>query len=373
MASNTRHRRRATAAIARSLMIVFALSQAGCDGVTTSQARIPDAVDPELSVPIIEFTTTEIDLGQVPTNLKEPATASFRFRNAGGSPLLIDEVSRDCLCAAAEVAPTTLPPGTDGVVRLKLRRESPRASAATITLRSNDPIYPDTRLSIKWHVIGPVEFEPVSLDFGNIAPNDSKTQSVRLLHHFEKNEPRASKIAKIDCEPGDWLTAEVGSHTAAGDTREDFEIVVAVKADALPGEHRGWIRSPIASGAGPRVSLPVRWYVRPIIEASPAAIFLSTGRPGDTLEKTVALSAEAGADGLEISSVEIKPDDGTLSVVKTLTSKRAVLLTTKARLAGPAGARRWDVTVHCDRPVAQSLTIATSAYVKSTESSGPAE
>lgn len=346
----------------RSLVVGAVLAQCGCDRVLQSPAGVVNAPNPDLAVPIIEFSTTKLDLGEVPANLKEPATASFTFRNMGGSPLRIEELTKDCLCATAEVVPPIVASGSNGVVRLELRRESPRSSAATITLRSNDPISPLTQLSVKWHVVGPLEFEPVSLDFGNIVPFGSEVALVRLFHRFKADEAGASTFEKIVCEPAEILSAHVKACTAPSETCEVFELVVALDSDAAPGEHWGWVHSPIGSGAG-AISLPVRWYVRPTVEASPSELYLGSGRAGETVEKAVVVSSEASAGDLDVSTVEIRPDDGTLSVVATATSKHAIVFTTKASLAGPTGARRWEIVVNCNRPIAQSVTIATSAYV----------
>ena len=68
------------------------------------------------SLPKFEFVTTEHDFGKLIEGVK--VSFKFKFKNVGGSDLIINQVKTSCGCTASSYSKKPVPPGGTGVIEL---------------------------------------------------------------------------------------------------------------------------------------------------------------------------------------------------------------------------------------------------------------
>ena len=105
------------------------------------------------TLPAMEFTKTTHDFGTVIEG--ETVIYSFKFKNTGGSDLLISNVSASCGCTATKYSKDPVAPGDEGVVTVSFdTRRRAGFQNKSITVASNTQ--PNkTVLRVKAKVISP--------------------------------------------------------------------------------------------------------------------------------------------------------------------------------------------------------------------------
>jgi len=68
------------------------------------------------SLPKFKFVTTEHDFGKLIDGVK--VSFKFKFKNVGGSDLIISYVKPSCGCTATKYSKEPVPPGGSGVIEL---------------------------------------------------------------------------------------------------------------------------------------------------------------------------------------------------------------------------------------------------------------
>lgn len=68
------------------------------------------------SLPVFDFKYTEHDFGKLIDGVKVSFT--YKFKNTGGSPLIIHQVKTSCGCTASEYTKEPVAPGAEGKVQL---------------------------------------------------------------------------------------------------------------------------------------------------------------------------------------------------------------------------------------------------------------
>ncbi len=68
------------------------------------------------SLPKFRFVTTEHDFGKLIDGVK--VSFKFKFKNVGGSDLIIHQVKTSCGCTASDYPKDPIPPGKSGVIEL---------------------------------------------------------------------------------------------------------------------------------------------------------------------------------------------------------------------------------------------------------------
>jgi len=104
-------------------------------------------------LPVMEFTESIHDFGTVIEG--ETVTYSFKFKNAGGSDLLISNVSASCGCTATKFTKKAVKPGDEGVVSVSFntkRRIGFQNKSITVAANTQPN---KTVLRIKAKVISP--------------------------------------------------------------------------------------------------------------------------------------------------------------------------------------------------------------------------
>jgi len=104
-------------------------------------------------LPVMEFVETIHDFGTVIEG--ETVTYSFKFKNTGGSDLLISSVSASCGCTATKFTKEAVKPGDEGVVTVSFntkRRIGFQNKSITVAANTQPN---KTVLRIKAKVISP--------------------------------------------------------------------------------------------------------------------------------------------------------------------------------------------------------------------------
>jgi len=124
---------------------------------------------PPPSAPRVVFSQTEHDFGAV-----EQGTTvrhMFRFVNAGGQDLSVDEIRTACDCVAARSGVGVMPPGKEGTITVEFDTEHVfAAQRRTITVYTNDPEHPVSMLSLVGKVALDVAANPPQLYVGRLHP-----------------------------------------------------------------------------------------------------------------------------------------------------------------------------------------------------------
>jgi len=84
-------------------------------------------------LPVIQFVTTEHDFGKIIDGVIVSFT--FKFKNVGGSDLIISQVKTSCGCTASKFTKEPVPPGGEGRITLtfnSLHRQGFNNKVATV-------------------------------------------------------------------------------------------------------------------------------------------------------------------------------------------------------------------------------------------------
>ena len=104
------------------LAFAFAVGFSSCapkdKKVTTDLVNINDA--PVGKDPVMKFETDVHDFGKISQG--EKVTYAFKFKNAGGSNLVINEAHGSCGCTVPSYPKDPIAPGEEGVISVDIRK-----------------------------------------------------------------------------------------------------------------------------------------------------------------------------------------------------------------------------------------------------------
>jgi hypothetical protein len=83
----------------------------------------------------IKWVETEHNFGKITKG--QPATAEFKFTNAGTEPLIISNARGSCGCTGVEFPKEPLMPGTSGVIKATFNAASVGTFNKSVTVESN--------------------------------------------------------------------------------------------------------------------------------------------------------------------------------------------------------------------------------------------
>lgn len=86
--------------------------------------------------PVITFDSPEFNFGKIKAG--EKVENVFKFKNTGGAPLIITDVTVTCGCTAAEKPEAPIMPGAEGKIKIVFDSKSKSGTQnRTITVNSN--------------------------------------------------------------------------------------------------------------------------------------------------------------------------------------------------------------------------------------------
>lgn len=167
------------------------------------------------------------DFGEVDSEKK--VQHDFVIRNVGTEQLEIRNVRTSCGCTVAQPEKKSLAPGEETKVPATLSLKGRQgAQTKTITIESNDPENPTYRLEFKGTAVAAITVEPRMVNFGRIADNESKSETIRI---WSTKPEIAFKVESVDVVGSEQVKAEL-SEVREG---KEYALQVALAAPLSPG------------------------------------------------------------------------------------------------------------------------------------------
>jgi hypothetical protein len=125
-----------------------------------------------LAKPTIKFKTLSFDFGEADAG--KIVDISFEFENTGSDVLTIKNIAPSCGCTTAELKKKEYKPGEKGAIVARFNTSGYNGRVVkTITVTSNDPDSPETRLTLSGNVslkdYAQAVLKPESIVFGSVS------------------------------------------------------------------------------------------------------------------------------------------------------------------------------------------------------------
>jgi hypothetical protein len=283
-------------------------------------------------------------------------TAEFPVVNRGEKPLTIGPLELGCACLDGDASMRELPPGETASISVRVRVERAGEKSTWVAVHSSDEQRPRVRLDVAWRGVAPLEFEPTSVDFGNVLPNSETVRTVRLLRRTNLGADATSRIIGWNCAPGADLAV------AGGDDGVADVFTVRLRTDDELGDGKRMLLARVEGGGNTELELPVRWTVRDLIAVHPTRLSLGFGSAGQEQE-TMLLVTGVGPAPLEVTAAtfceRLAWADATLKESTSFVTQVLV----RARLPETPGEHLGELVIECASPEPRTLRVPVSAYV----------
>jgi P pilus assembly chaperone PapD len=207
------------------------------------------------AAPRLTVAETDFSFGQVFQG--EKVEHSFRFRNGGDAPLLVERVQSSCGCTAALVSATTIPPGGEGEIRTTF--DSGRFSGPvqkSVTLYVNDPQRRRVEFRLRGTVRPELLLQPAQLELQGLQPGETKEARVTVTNQGAREIALTAvqtTLAELQVELASTPLAPGGS----------AELVVRLTPKAGKGRVGGYVLIRTSSENVPELRLPVTGAIAP--------------------------------------------------------------------------------------------------------------
>jgi len=288
-------RRRSIGLLAGFCSLPFALLFDGCssDVVNTKSisqvsgqedhsgailAETPQEESPELSgIPQIAFDRTRQDVGEIKPG--SASSATFRFRNAGGSTLKITDV-RQCCGTVVKIDKRELAPGESAALTVECQAgQAAGRLSKKIGIVTNDPKNPTIELAITGEIIATLSWTPARFE----------------IAAYEKNVAGPEiKIKSLDGTP-----FAVRGFSATGEClTADFDPSIKASEFTLkPKVDRAKLEAQTSLVGHVQIDLAHRDYkaiyldfdIRPVLEITPRQIFVFNAEIDKPISRTLEL------------------------------------------------------------------------------------
>jgi hypothetical protein len=261
--------------------------------------------------PKIQFDETTFDFGK--TSQVETVSGVFKFKNTGDAILKLDAPKPSCGCTVANLKSDTLAPGETGELPFTLSLGQYRGTLEKhITVHSNDPLTPETALTIKVDFIPLYELNPFtlspSLAFG--------TNAIEQSASITRTDGKPLHIVRLDSSKP-WIKATIEPGLPPDAT--NATIRVAITRDGPPRRFNEYVQIYSADQTNaPASSLYIYGAVMGEVAVNPEALYWSipeatnapTDRPESLVLRRVTISS---ADG---KAIELKNPQSTIKGLK---------------------------------------------------------
>ncbi len=162
--------------------------------------------------PAIKFKNATVDFGEVTSG--KVVDILFEFENAGNETLLIRNIIPSCGCTTADLAKKDYKPGEKGTITSKFNTSGYNGKVVkTITVTSNDPNAPETRLTMKGTVtlkdFAQAGIKPEQIDFAAVAVGKTYVRTLNLSNSGNQD----LRIIEVSCSPE--VSLEFSANTVA--------------------------------------------------------------------------------------------------------------------------------------------------------------
>jgi hypothetical protein len=150
--------------------------------------------------PALKFKNATVDFGEVASG--KIVDINFEFENSGTDILYIKNVIPSCGCTATALSKKDYQAGEKGTISSKFNTSGYNGRVIkTITVTSNDPDAPETRLTLSGTVVvkdfAQAEIKPEQIIFGNVLAGKTYVRKVNLSNSGNLD----LRIIEVSCSP----------------------------------------------------------------------------------------------------------------------------------------------------------------------------
>lgn len=325
--------------------------------------------------PKIQFDVVEQNWGTIYDG--EKATHVFNFTNVGDEDLVIDKVNSSCGCTAALVSEKLIPPGGKGEIKATFDSSGrPGQQTKTITITSNDPVEPSTKVTITGNVEKYLEIKPDPLNFGTVFRGEPAMQILRIVP--PKIHPDL-KITKVESNQK-YVVATLGNSGNWGvrmlekarllfkkrsteEKEEERGIPVSVSLDptAPVGPIRANLRFETDDERKPNFNVSVTGLITGPIQIVPSALTFSSRKDAEVLVRKVTLTSKGR--GFKIQNVE---NNSPHLAIETLEKESGKSYEIEVKLSpdAPKGQFRENLVIHTNNKEQPEITIPIYGFIQ---------
>lgn len=245
--------------------------------------------------PVIFFENPNFDFGKIYTG--EKVDHIFKFENRGKSVLKVNKVKTSCGCTAAILTNDSVPPGKTGEIKANFRSGNYRGKVTkSVTVFSNDPNSPITKLTISGEIIQEIFADPRNIDFGPVYLGQNQEKTVTV-----KSQTGASfKIEKTTS------SNKFVNSSLTKDNNGEYALKVTLNEGLKMGRFSGSIQLKTDNKKQPKIKIPFFGEIIGDITTYPKRIYYGTVKKGEEL--TQKIFVKINNNNAKILSTKISPD-----------------------------------------------------------------
>jgi len=254
---------------------------------------------PSASAPRITFEETRFDGGAVDAGTQ--VVHSYRFRNAGGRDLVIDNVRPSCGCTATVTPSRVVAPGGHGTLVVAFdTADVVGPQEKTISVYCNDPTHPVTTLTLAAGVRADVAAEPPRLYVGHLRRGQTAPTTVHIVG--------GASVASVET-----TGQRIGAALAGGTSARAQQISITVKKDAPIGSFEQLVTVRTRNARRPVLQILVVGVVDGDVIVTPARLDFGVTTPDARTSRVIGLQ-ERGGQPVHIIATHLTPAIGTAAV-----------------------------------------------------------
>ena len=252
--------------------------------ISTGFAQAPETEEEQ---PKAEAVEELFDFGEIYEG--EKIQHVFKIKNAGTGVLKIFSMHASCGCTAAVVSDEDkeLAQGEEGEVKVTFHSASKKGRQNRIvTVKTNDPVTPQLKLSLQGFVKQRVVVEPSSIRFGDVERGAAPKEMVVTLEPMDNTPFEIEEISS----GSQMLSWECKERDGGG---YEIKVILTVEKDVPPASLHDAVNIKTTHPGKRTVRVPVIWCVVSGIRVHPKAVALL--RRGDQrVEATFTMTKPEG-------------------------------------------------------------------------------
>lgn len=231
------------------------------------------------------FAVTTHDFGHVARGAK--TEYAFELQNLYEEDVHIAAVRTSCGCTTPSIAKEWLKTWEKGAILATFNTRSFQGDRkATITVVIDKPFYAEVQLNVAGYIHADVDFQPGSINFGEVPAGQAMEQTVTVTRNGSTNW----QITDVQ-SANENLEVELSEPVRQGG-RVAYNMLVRLKGDAPAGYLQDSLMLVTNDRAMPQVPIAVEGRVVPPLTVSPASLFVGVVAPGETVTKQLVVRAK---------------------------------------------------------------------------------
>jgi len=282
------------------------------------------------------FTVRDHDFRTVGRGTK--AEYHFELKNIYQEDVHIAAVRTSCGCTTPSLTRDTLATHETGAVVATFNTNSfIGQKSATVTVVFDRPYYAEVQLKVAGYIRTDITFDPPEVDFGELMPGESATQTVTITKTGSPNW----RINDVRSHCSDLGASLASPEIGAGFVR--YRMTVRAKESLAEGDLREQLTLISNDRSFPTTEMSVVGRVRPTLSVSPAAVSIGTISSDSAVEKKLVVR---GQDPFRIK--EVVCEDERFEFAPSDSKKKIHFLTLKFQGDGETGRVAQRVTIKTD-------------------------